>query len=86
MDSSGVRRKMARKNCDRINAVTVTVLKTLVRRRTTGFFSAVRNFILTPTVYLFTLSLLLFSTWNVFFFCNATSVEQASHNFCSIEF
>ena len=42
---------MARKNCDRINAVkTVTVFKTLGRRRTTVFFKRYGNFILTPTV------------------------------------
>ena len=51
MDLGGVRLKMARKNCDRINAVkTVTFFKTLVRRRTTFFFQRYGNFILTPTV------------------------------------
>ena len=51
MDLGGVRLKMARKNCDRINAVkTVTFFKTLVRRRATGFFQRYGNFILTPTV------------------------------------
>ena len=52
MDLGRVRRKMARKNCERINAVkTVTFFKTLVRRRTTFFFQRYGNFILTPTVY-----------------------------------
>ena len=42
---------MTRKNCERINAVkTVTVFKTLVRRRTTVFFKRYGDFILTPTV------------------------------------
>ena len=50
MDSGGVRRKMAHKNCEHINAVkTVKVLKMLVRRRTTFFFQRYGNFILTPT-------------------------------------
>ena len=51
MDLGGVRRKMARKNCEHINAVkTVTFFKMLVRCRTTGFFQRYGNFILTPTV------------------------------------
>ena len=51
----GVRRKMARKNCERINALKTVngFLKTLVRRRTTVFFQRYGNFILTPTVYVF---------------------------------
>ena len=49
MDLGGVRRKMTRKNCEHINAVkTDTVFKTLVRRRTSGFFKRYGNFILTP--------------------------------------
>ena len=52
MDLGGVRRKMAHKNCEHINAVkTVTFFSTLVRRRTTGFFQRYGNFILTPTVH-----------------------------------
>ena len=44
MDLGRVRRKMARKNCEHINAVkTVTFFKSLVHRRTTSFFSTVRK-------------------------------------------
>ena len=62
MDLGGVRRKMPRRNCERINAAktvkvynrygekTDTVLKTLVRRRKTFFFKRYGNIILTPTV------------------------------------
>ena len=54
MDLGGVRRKMARKNCERINAVkTVTFFKKLVYRRTTGFFQRYGNFILMPAVHHF---------------------------------
>ena len=64
MDLGGVRQKMTRKNCERINNVkTVKVyncyggktvncygFKTLVRRRTTIFFKWKGNIILMPTV------------------------------------
>ena len=51
MDLGGVRRKMARKNCERKNGKRLRFLKTLVCRRTTVFYQRYGNFILTPTVY-----------------------------------
>ena len=53
MDLGGVRLKMARKNCDRINAVKTVngyIFLNVGRRRTMVFFQRYGNFILTPTV------------------------------------
>ena len=51
MDLGGVRRKMARKNCERINAgKQLRFLKRWYAVGQRGFFEWYGNFILTPTV------------------------------------
>ena len=53
MDLGGVRRKIAHKNCDRINAVKTVnsyVFLNIGMLYDNGFFSMVQKFILTPTV------------------------------------